>query len=274
MACKRPIFMHRMGQKVPCGKCEECDRRYVNTWVFRLILESKEYPPDQVTFLTCTYNDENLPETTKEAKRQFQLFMKRLRLYSGIKLRFAASLERGDLHGRFHWHVILFGIPYQREVKTWLEKTWSNGFIDWRPANEKTIRYVLKYVLKSKMAKRTQESSQPGSALTGCWLMSRRPGLGSTRLPDIAKTLDLLSRKSVTALHGYKSAILTPWKSKPVSALRHGNILYPLHRYLQERLRVRALAPSLPPGSVIRYINNTWWIDTESNPTANDDEKK
>lgn len=130
--------------EVPCGKCLGCRLDYSKQWANRCMLEL-EYHKDAY-FVTLTYNDEHVPRSyysdpeTGEAlesltlkKRDFQLFMKRLRkrVCSGYEetsdyynqplcctsitdgkptIRFFASAEYGSTTFRPHYHAIIFGL--------------------------------------------------------------------------------------------------------------------------------------------------------------------
>lgn len=76
--------------KIPCGQCVGCRMEYSRQWANRCMLELQYH--DSAYFVTLTYDDKHVPRSyyadkeTGEAytsltlvKRDFQLFMKRLR---------------------------------------------------------------------------------------------------------------------------------------------------------------------------------------------------
>lgn len=108
--------------QIPCGKCIGCRLDYSRQWANRCMLELGYH--DSAYFVTLTYNDGNLPvhyyidSSTGEAfpaptlcKRDFQLFMKRLRkAFPDQHIRFYAAGEYGDENFRPHYHAIIFGL--------------------------------------------------------------------------------------------------------------------------------------------------------------------
>lgn len=92
---------------VSCGHCILCKKRRAREWAFRLKNEALSYG-DKVCVLTLTYDDEHLPEDLSLHKRDVQLFMKRLRKKRDVRYFYCG--EYGDLFGRPHYHVIIFGV--------------------------------------------------------------------------------------------------------------------------------------------------------------------
>lgn len=144
--------------QIPCGKCVGCRLDYAKQWANRLMLELQYHK--EAYFVTLTYDDEHVPRAwyadpeTGEAmqsmtlcKRDFQLFMKRLRRsqsefqkdcvvdtsgnslpvvgdrhgvpfgcsgnndnVSVSAIRYFASGEYGSETLRPHYHAIIFGL--------------------------------------------------------------------------------------------------------------------------------------------------------------------
>ena len=100
--------------QIPCGKCIGCRLEYSRQWANRCMLELQYH--DSAYFVTLTYNEEHVPRTGLHGemslrKRDFQLFMKRLRKkYSDDRIRFYAAGEYGTTTQRPHYHAILFGL--------------------------------------------------------------------------------------------------------------------------------------------------------------------
>ena len=108
-------------QEIPCGKCIGCRLEYSKQWANRCLLENQYH--ESSYFITLTYDEEHVPRTyypdpeTGEAfpaltlrKRDFQLFMKRLRKQTGQELRYFAAGEYGSKTMRPHYHAIIFGL--------------------------------------------------------------------------------------------------------------------------------------------------------------------
>ena len=139
---------------VPCGKCIACRRRRQAAWSFRLLHEMQH--SSSAAFLTLTYDDQNLPwadEHPSLCKRDFQLFMKRLRKKhakeSTQKLVYYACGEYGSQTYRPHYHAIMFNLLPHFMLDEPLAEIWDNGHVRVDDCNIKTIQYVTKYVMKS-----------------------------------------------------------------------------------------------------------------------------
>ncbi len=141
MKCSHPIIVG--GKVLPCGKCIMCRRGKVNEWAYRLCLEKSIWR--DVSFITLTYNDANLPKNGLLVKTDLQKFFKRLRKYRNI--RYFACGEYGSQFGRPHYHAIVFGLSY-KDVEL-VEKTWNRGFVKVLPFQEQSAFYVAKYCTKS-----------------------------------------------------------------------------------------------------------------------------
>lgn len=119
--------------EVPCGNCVSCRLNYSRVWADRCLLEAQYH--SSAYFVTLTYSDRfvfrsqyvcdrtgEVLEALSLRKRDFQLFMKRLRKkFSDQKIRFFACGEYGSETFRPHYHAILFGLKlddlnlYKRE---------------------------------------------------------------------------------------------------------------------------------------------------------------
>lgn len=107
---------------LPCGQCIGCRLERSRQWANRCMLELEYHK--SAYFVTLTYNDDHVPfsyysdDETGEAfkalslrKRDFQLFMKRLRkCFDDQSIRFYACGEYGPETLRPHYHAILFGL--------------------------------------------------------------------------------------------------------------------------------------------------------------------
>lgn len=219
-----------MGAHGRCRKCSGCLESRLRSWVARLIMESLEYEQEQVTFCTFTYAPDHLPTDVREAKRQFQLFLKKLRkLYLDRSIRYVAALEKGTSGTmRFHWHAIIFGLNFNSETNHFLRKTWGKGFIDLKPCTPGRMAYVLKYVIKG-----------------GAFLMSRRPGIGAEGINYLNATigtlslpeLDKIDLQAKVRLQLMKFACSYARQSRSLTALRIGKYYFPVHQYYKQRLK-------------------------------------
>lgn len=153
---------------VPCGECGICMRNKVSEWKIRLTEESKINIAN--SFITLTYNDENLPKDGVN-KEHIQKFNKQLRNY--YKYRYYYVSEYGPTTNRPHYHGILFGIDNHTdsEMVDKLEKIWAKGFVTLTQLEPTRINYVAEYhVLKNV----NPVGSNPNFKLLSC-----KPAIGS-----------------------------------------------------------------------------------------------
>lgn len=174
MACTNPIGVARKdgsATKRPCGVCLDCRLDYARQWAIRCTHEA--FMHDENSFVTLTYNDENLPSDGSVRKGELQKFMKRLRnrlSKSEKQIRFFGCGEYGAKYDRPHYHLCLFGIDFpDKEIhkanfrrkadpdilytSKMLEDTWQKGFHTVGEVNYKTAGYVARYIQKKHMGK-------------------------------------------------------------------------------------------------------------------------
>lgn len=197
--------------EIACGQCIGCRLERSRQWATRSVHEMSLYEDN--TFITLTYNDENLPKNQTLVKKHFQNFMKRLRNYvydvknqtpcMGLyprdqKIRYLQCGEYGELRARPHYHAILFNFEFQNkelykihnENKLYtaplLEKLWPDGYGIIGAANFESAAYVARYILKKVTGKKASDhyaiydenGVQSDSRVPEYVTMSRRPGIG------------------------------------------------------------------------------------------------
>lgn len=203
-----------------CRKCENCIERRIRSWVMRMQFEAMKYDRRSVTYITFTYDDKHLPKTVYEAKESMQNFFKRLRKITGSNsIRYVCGLEKGTRGTfRYHWHCILFGLPFSLQHEVMLRREWGNGFIDWKIAEPGNMAYCMKYCIKD-----------------GLFLMSRKPGIGTHGVDLINDALRKLSTNELNKLLEDKYArkgVIT----KTLQSLKIGRYYYSLDRFFRERI--------------------------------------
>lgn len=140
------LYLGKTGKhlQVPCGQCAGCRRRRSLEWATRCMHEAQQHQYN--SYITLTYNDQNLPPNNSLRHRDFVLFMKALRnalIRETLKIkrtgemahaklqcsygdsspypepnviaippRFYMAGEYGETFGRPHYHAILFGIDF------------------------------------------------------------------------------------------------------------------------------------------------------------------
>lgn len=202
------------------------------------------------SFVTLTYNEDNLPHGSSLEPKDAQDWLKRFRKrIAPVRVRYYLVGEYGDETQRPHYHAALFGYPscYYGTTRNYrlqrsccprcdlVRETWGKGDILLGSLTTESAQYVVGYVIK-------KMTSMEDTRLTGRYpefaRMSRRPGIGSGAAPAIVQALE--------AFNLDKSQTDVP------SALRHGNKILPLGRYMRRLLR-QALTgdPNATPDSQI-----------------------
>lgn len=186
---------------IPCGQCIGCRLAYSRDWANRCMLEAKNYENNY--FVTFTYDDIHVPihnwsdDETGEVgkvysleKRDFQLFMKRLRKhFSSDKIRFFSCGEYGTQTMRPHYHAILFNLNltdlklYKKSMHGFnyynspiLSKLWNKGHVIVADVSWESCAYVARYVMKKAKGK-TADFYNKYNMQSEFVLMSRRPGI-------------------------------------------------------------------------------------------------
>lgn len=142
---------------IGCGQCYECRKQKAQQWRVRLMEELKVQK--YAYFVTLTYSDEafneictkyNISKTNYNAiaAKAVRLFLERWRKKNKKSLRHWLITELGHENTeRLHMHGIIFTeTPINNEI---LAEYWKYGITytgDY--CNEKTINYIIKYVLK------------------------------------------------------------------------------------------------------------------------------
>lgn len=202
---------------IPCGQCIGCRIRQREDWTTRIELEARDYPKEEVWFITLTYDDDHVPGMivkTGEIMRKVQYtwkpgekrpssvqvllyediqkFLKRLRKAYRGKLRYFVAGEYGEQTARPHYHMILYGWrPTDLEnlykihhngyyTSKWLADLWGMGQVQIAQAVPETYRYVAGYVTKKMYeidGKKANEYYELGQTKPFA-CMSLKPGLG------------------------------------------------------------------------------------------------
>lgn len=157
---------------------------------------------DQNCFVTLTYDEDHCPEDYSLRKRDFQLFMKKLRKEIAPKrVRFFHCGEYGEEGLRPHYHALLFGFDFPDRVfyqlsasgsrlytSETLSRIWGMGRCDVGDVTFESAAYVARYVVKkvngdeaAQHYERVLESSgEVVRVVPEYATMSRRPGIGAS----------------------------------------------------------------------------------------------
>jgi len=207
---------------VPCGQCIGCRLERSRQWAIRCVHEASLY--EKNCFITLTYSPENMPKDSSLVKRDFQLFMKKLRKRFGSRIRFFHCGEYGDLGGRPHYHACLFNFDFpdkekqllygrQVTVSKMLEQIWGKGYCVLGDVTFESAAYVARYITKKITGAKALEHYNTIDYDTGevlaerlpeYTLMSRRPGIGADWFKQFHKEI-----------YGYDSVVIKGREMKP-----------------------------------------------------------
>ncbi|QXP08492.1 MAG: replication initiator protein [Arizlama microvirus] len=185
------VFNHRDGYldlpvQLPCGQCIGCRLERSRQWAMRCVHEASLYEDN--CFITLTFDDQHIAEDKSLCKRDFQLFMKRLRKKFNTKIRYYHCGEYGENFGRPHHHACIFGFDFPD--KEWLSRKdgvdlytseilselWGHGYCTIGSVTFESAAYVARYIMKKITGEKAEEYY--GGRLPEYTTMSRRPGLG------------------------------------------------------------------------------------------------
>ena len=145
IGCNFPVPCYRLdGTHAyrPCGSCTGCRLEQSRQWAVRCFHESQLHKDN--SFITLTYNPENLPADNSISKDELQRFFKRLRRkIEPKKVRYFACGEYGDKTERPHYHAIVFNLP--KPFDKYIRKAWKLGHIHIGTVTEASIFYTTKY---------------------------------------------------------------------------------------------------------------------------------
>lgn len=149
-SCENPREVPGFGL-VRCGRCPSCRDLRAFLKRTRVALEQAGHAGEKAWFCTLTFANADPTKAEKESYADVQLWLKRVRqklAYADILkegLRYVGVAEFGTLHGRLHYHVLLWSpVPLRRRDIA----SWHRGQFDYRVADESRWEYLLKYLQK------------------------------------------------------------------------------------------------------------------------------
>lgn len=172
---------------LPCGQCIGCKLERSRQWAVRCMHEASLYEDN--SFLTLTYDNDNIPKDGSLHLEHFQNFMKRLRKQNAPKkIRFFHCGEYGDRFFRPHYHTLLFNHSFSDRkafsgkppntiyTSNTLSALWPYGFSVIGEVTFESAAYVARYVLKKVTGEKAEAhyAGRKPEYIT----MSRRPGIG------------------------------------------------------------------------------------------------
>lgn len=251
---------------LPCNRCNGCISDRQQEWGTRCVHEAKMHQNTTGnSFITLTLSDEHYPDSGSLTKRDWQLFMKRLRREFPHRIRFFMCSEYGDKNFRAHFHALLFGEDFRLDRKVWrttksgpvyrsatLEKVWPYGQSEIGTVTMASARYCAGYIQKKLYGAKNPAQYEHIHPVTGSAirvepefaLMSNRPGIGHTWFEkyksDAFPSDFIVVDGQQMAVPRYYLRKLTEEEQKPVKRARARNRLENRDNNTTERLMVRA----------------------------------
>lgn len=221
-----------------CGTCIPCRIYRRRVWECRALLEARF--SRTWSCLTLTIAPEYLPGDQAQYRKDLVDWCKRTRERFG-PFRFMAVGELGELRGRPHYHVIEFG---RRLSAAEAAAAWPNGFVkvDAQRNAQRAVRYCVKYIMKSKR----ERSEEERDGLQEFFVMSRRPGIGAPALDSLEEALNTAAGKAYIERYGDVFA-----------TVRIDGRVYPLGRYLRNKLRERLGLPTVDVERIERLVSES-----------------
>lgn len=203
--------------KLPCGQCHACRIKRSRDWAVRCVHEASLWELN--CFVTLTYDNDHLQYAIDKTglrhatlyRRDFTLFMKRLRKRFGEKIRYFMCGEYGSRFKRPHYHVCLFNFDFidkelfqiKNGIKLYrskdLESLWYGGFSTVGELTYDSAAYTARYIVKKITGDLAIEHYGVRTPEFTC--CSRRPGIADG---FIKKYLTDVYPKDYTTLKGRK----------------------------------------------------------------------
>lgn len=173
------VQMRFVEAEVPCRKCDACLRRRAWHWRCRAVAQTKS--AHRTWFGTLTLSPEQhyrvaaacrvaasrngddfdkfpperqFAERHKCISREITLYLKRIRKYSGVSIKFLCVAEAHKT-GLPHYHMLIHEIaPHSHVRHRVLTEQWRVGFSNWKLVGDPLhAGYVTKYLAKSMNAR-------------------------------------------------------------------------------------------------------------------------
>jgi len=186
--------------EIPCTRCIGCKLEKSRQWAIRIQHEAQMH--EENTYLTLTYNDENLPEQETLVPVHLQLFHKRLhnkllrKRQRGI--RYFACGEYGEETNRPHYHSIVFDYDFRDKqfykfnkqghplfISAALDEIWGLGLCTIGAVTFESAAYVARYTTKKITGEPAEQHYKGRHPEFG--RMSRRPGIGTSWFQEYGK---------------------------------------------------------------------------------------
>lgn len=167
---------------IPCGKCLGCYLERARDKAVQLSLEkmNPEYKENECWFITLTYDDDYLPyHSTCDTEtgeiftgasvelKDLQNWIKKLRDNNPDKtIRYMAAREYGSKTLRPHYHLIIFGLPLERELFVKIGNN-TNGDPLWTTPELDNISSKICWTVRRPLGDRTAPIYRAGNVTVG-----------------------------------------------------------------------------------------------------------
>lgn len=202
MACSNPITAYQCASggvvftprkrdgetreiKLQCGMCQACRLKRRGDWELRITHESNCWEAN--SFLTLTYDDENLPADGSLHYPHVQGFLKRVRYHRGLLAHYTCG-EYGEHTSRPHYHMCMFGQDFTNrkpEGKSEsgelyysdpeLTKLWGHGFATVQNLTPQSAAYAAGYIMKKLLGPDAKQYEYAGLAPEFAHMSNKRP---------------------------------------------------------------------------------------------------
>lgn len=253
---KLGVPLGESNMRLPCGTCLGCRAAHATQWAHRAEHEATSWANN--SFVTLTYDDDNLPAEGHLDARALTLFVKRLRKRaardretirrdSSAGIRYFACGEYGEQNERPHYHLLLFnaGFTGYRVGKDLYEspvlaELWPHGKHTWQQAEPGAAgNYIAKYQLK-----------QQTSHLKREWRRAFVCDIATHA--HITKDGELLTPPPFLRM-SLKPAIGQKWLDRWKDDLQHGYLINNGRKHSIPRTYKEKLA-----GKELRYLGPAW----------------
>lgn len=190
MRCLAPVLVNRgagEAQRFACGWCHVCMAAHAAEWSTRLQLECLASGTPWVVRLS--YADPWLPAnglpSVLDFERGWSRIRESLKAVYGVRVRFYAVAELGELKGRPHYHALVWGLP------DWVAT-------DWRPGPRASSIPVVQDVIEEawRFGQVNAQLARDSGAASGYLTMYFEKGRGAQRAERI-RARDLLPPKQL-----------------------------------------------------------------------------
>lgn len=229
MLCINPF--RRAHAEFGCGQCIPCRVNRRRLWTGRIGLEAAAHRLPS-WFVTLTYADDQVPDSGSLSGDHWRAFSK------GIGCRYFGVGEYGSLHGRPHYHAILFGLS-PGEASELVAERWRRGFVVVSPFTAERAQYIAGYVVKKWTRPDVDELGDRSPEFAR---MSRRPGIGIPGLAWLAEWL----------VSSEGARFIARTKDVP-KQIRVDGKLFPLGATCVAYLRAQAGMPDKDPNRLRNY---------------------